>query len=124
MISFDELKDKAKWVREETLKLHERAPETRIASSLSDVEIFVVLYYGDILKYDSRGCKFENRDRFITSKGHGSVSLYPILADLNFFDKEKLHSIGKQNSFLSAIPDTSILVAAGVFIVTPLGGTK
>ena len=43
------LSDKVKWAREETLKIHKNAPETRIASSLSPIEIFVSLFYGDLL---------------------------------------------------------------------------
>ena len=50
----DLLREKAIWVRKETLKIHKIAPETRIASSLSAVEIFVVLYYGKILKFDAK----------------------------------------------------------------------
>lgn len=45
MMSLEALRQKARWVRAETLKLHKLAPGTRIASSLSDVEILVVLYY-------------------------------------------------------------------------------
>ena len=37
------LKTKAGSIRRETLKLHKTAPETRLASSLSPIEIFVVL---------------------------------------------------------------------------------
>ena len=33
---------------------------------------------------------WEGRDRFIVSKGHGDISLYPILADLGFFDRRCL----------------------------------
>ena len=106
--SFEILREKAQWVRKETLKLHIRAPETRIASSLSDVEIFVVLYYGGILNYDPRDVRAEDRDRLIISKGHGAVSLYPILADLDFFDKKELDKIGTEDSFLGVIPDASI----------------
>jgi len=108
MNSFDTLRDKSKWVRKETLKLHKRAPESRLASSLSPVEIFVVLYYGGILSYDPQNVQWEERDRLIISKGHGAVSLYPILADLNFFDKEELTKISTEDSFLGVIPDTSI----------------
>ena len=108
MISFESLKKKVQWVRRETLKLHKYAPESRIASCLSDIEIFVVLYYGGILSYDPQNLECEHRDRFIISKGHGAVSLYPILADLNFFDKKELRKIGKEDSFLCAIPDTAI----------------
>lgn len=108
MKSFKMLKEKARWVRTETLKLHKRAPETRLASSLSDIEIFVVLYYGGILSYDPKNLKWEDRDRLIVSKGHGAVSLYPILADLNFFGKEELEKIAREDSFLAVIPDTMV----------------
>jgi transketolase len=101
----EHLGQKARWVRRETLKLHRIAPETRIASSLSDVEIFVALYYGRILNYDPCDPRCEGRDRFIVSKGHGGVSLYPILADLGFFDAEELARAGRADSFLGAIPD-------------------
>ena len=102
------LKEKALWVRKETLKIHKIAPETRIASSLSDVEIFVALYYGGILKFDPNNTNWEHRDRFVVSKGHGAISLYPILADLGFFDKENLENVCRKGSFLGGIPDVVI----------------
>ncbi|MBN2591421.1 MAG: transketolase [Sedimentisphaerales bacterium] len=108
MISFEALEDKVQWAWKEMLKLHKYAPESRIASCLSDIEIFVVLYYGGLLNYDSQNTESEQRDRFIISKGHGAVSLYPILADLNYFDKSELKKIGKEDSFLCGIPDTSV----------------
>jgi len=104
----EHLKEKALWVRKETLKIHKIAPETRLASSLSDIEIFVALYYGDILKFDPKNIHWENRDRFIISKGHGAVSLYPILADLGYFDKEELGRVCDKDSFLGAISDPEI----------------
>ncbi|WP_321508692.1 hypothetical protein [uncultured Methanoregula sp.] len=58
------LRKKAVWVRQETLKIHKIAPETRKASSLSPVEIFVVLYYGNILKYNAKDIQWAGRDRF------------------------------------------------------------
>jgi transketolase len=102
------LKDKSRWVWKETLKIHQRAPETRVASSLSDVEIFVTLYYGGILKHDPKNEYCPNRDRFIISKGHGSISMYPILADLGFFDLDELEKVCQEGSFLGGIPDPVI----------------
>jgi transketolase len=102
------LKQKALWARKETLKIHKIAPETRIASSLSAVEIFVTLYYGKVITFDSTNLKWENRDRFIISKGHGAISFYPILADLGYFDREELHRVGHEGSFLGCIPDCII----------------
>ncbi len=104
----DLLKQKALWVRRETLNIHRIAPETRIASSLSAVEIFVVLYYGKFLNFDPRDTAWDGRDRFIISKGHGSVSLYPILADVGYFGKQELEKVCKEGSFLGGIPDPVI----------------
>lgn len=101
----DELRRKARWVRRETIRLHKLAPETRLASSLSDVEIFSALYYGGLLKFYPKNPRDERRDRFIVSKGHGGISLYPILADLGFFGREQLDNIGKPGYILCGIPD-------------------
>ncbi len=107
-VSLDFLEKKAGWVRKETLLLHALAPETRIASSLSCVEILVALYYGNIVKIHPKHLLAEDRDRIIISKGHGSISLYPILADLGYFSKSELKKICKPGSFLGGIPDCII----------------
>lgn len=102
------LKDKALWVRKETLNIHRIAQETRLASSLSAVEIFVALFYGGIINFDPKNPRWEGRDRFIISKGHGSISFYPILADLGYFDIQELKRVCKDGSFLGGIPDPII----------------
>ena len=104
----DSLRDKALWVRRETLKIHKIAPGIRLASSLSCVEILTVLYYGKVLNYDPQNIYCDERDRFIVSKAHGSVSFYPILADLGYFDMKELGIVGKPGSILGDIPDCSI----------------
>ena len=105
---FGYLKEKASWVRKETLKIHKIAPETRIASSLSAVEIFTTLFYGKVIQYDPTRTQWEERDRLIISKGHGAICFYPILADLGFFDREELQRVGQTGSFLGCIPDCII----------------
>ena len=95
-------------VRVKTIELHTKAPATRIASSLSSVEIFVALYYGGCLKYRALQPRWVHRDRLIISKGHGSICLYPILADLGFFPAEELLKAGEFGSFLGGIPDPDI----------------
>ena len=67
--------------RAETLRIHAAAPETRVASSLSAVEIYTWLFYGGLLRHNPANPRDPARDRLIVSKGHGSISLYPILAD-------------------------------------------
>jgi len=102
------LKEKSKFIRCETLRIHKLALETRVASSLSPIEIFVSLYYGDILHFNPKDSRDENRDRFIISKGHGSISMYPLLADVGFFDKKEIDSVCINGSFLGGIPDPII----------------
>lgn len=107
-IDLADLRHKANWVWHETVAIHRRAPETRLASSLSAVEIFVALYYGGIVRFDPKRPLAESRDRCIISKGHGSICMYPILADLGFFSLDELHRVCESGSFLGGIPDPVI----------------
>ncbi|MFH1684495.1 MAG: transketolase [Candidatus Margulisiibacteriota bacterium] len=100
--------DKADWVRRETLKIHAIAPETRVASSLSCIEVLTCLYYGKVLAFDPSDINWSERDRFIISKAHGSISLYPILADLGFIGREELSKVCQQEARLGCIPDMLI----------------
>lgn len=104
----DKLREQADWVREETLLIHKRAAETRVASSLSPVEIFTALYYGGVIQFNPQQPHWDGRDRVVISKGHGSLSMYPILADLGFFDESELEKVCTKGSFLGGIPDPII----------------
>ncbi len=103
-----DLERKCREVRRETLLIHRHAQETRIASSLSPVEILVALYYGGVVDFDPARPQWEGRDRFVVSKGHGSISFYPILADLGFFPREELARTSQAGSHLGGIPDCVI----------------
>ncbi|MCX7846446.1 MAG: transketolase [bacterium] len=107
-LSDEALRAKARWVWRETLRLHRRAPETRVASSLSCVEILCALMYGGILRFDPRNPRWEGRDRLVISKAHGSISFYPILADLGFVAVEELERIARPGGVLKVIPDPLI----------------
>lgn len=102
------LVEKADWVWRETLKIHQRSPETRVASSLSPIEIFVTLYYGGFLRQKPDEPLWPGRDRCIISKGHGSLCMYPILADLGYFPSSELERVCMAGSFLGGIPDPVI----------------
>lgn len=102
------LMEKTDWVWRETLKIHQRAPETRVASSLSPIELFVTLYYGGFLRQKPSDPLWQGRDRCIISKGHGSLCMYPILADLGYFAASELEKVCLAGSFLGGIPDPVI----------------
>ena len=59
-----DLTGRAKKVWLDTIRVHLSAPETRLASSVSAVEIFVSLFYGGVLSFDSGEPLAEDRDRF------------------------------------------------------------
>ena len=80
-----------------------------IASALSCIDIIVALYYGGVLKFDPQNPAWDDRDRFILSKGHGEIALYAILADCGFFPEEWLETrYRKGDCFLGGHPDKHI----------------
>ena len=107
-LDIEQMEKKARWIWEETMLLHKRCYETRVASSLSCVEILTALFYGDILTHNPISPLSEQRDRFVISKGHGSISFFPILADLGFVEMDELKKISENEGVFKAIPDTLI----------------
>lgn len=84
-----ELKIKACDIRADVVTLIHNAGCGHIGGDLSEVEALVALYYRHM------NCTPENRndparDRFVLSKGHAVETLYCILADKGYFDKEEL----------------------------------
>jgi transketolase len=79
------LREKAKLCRRETIRLVAIAKSGHYGSVFSSAEILAVLYY-HVLRIDPQHPAWPERDRFILSKGHVAVGLYPLLANLGFFD--------------------------------------
>jgi transketolase len=72
--------------------------------AMSSIEILRVLF-DDFLSFRATQPEWENRDRFILSKGHGCLSLYAILADKGFFSKKELLTFCSSNSPFGGHPD-------------------
>jgi len=87
---FKELEEKAREIRARTLDMCVRAGTGHVTSSFSCAEILVALYHGGVLRYDPSHPNWEERDRFILSKGQASPILYAVLADLGFFPMSNL----------------------------------
>ena len=97
------LNRKATQIRIDVLNMVYEAKTGHTGSSLSETDILTVLYY-DILKVDSKNPKWEDRDRFVLSKGHAVEALYCILADKGFFPKERLKTFCKFGTTLIGHP--------------------
>ncbi len=72
--------------------------------SLSVIDTLTYLYE-KIMKVDPQNPKWEDRDRFVLSKGHTAPALYAILAHKGFFPKEELQHLRKVNHMLQGHPD-------------------
>ena len=82
------LKNKAKEVRTEIIKMIYKAQSGHPGGSLSAADIVTVLYF-DILNIDVNYPQWEKRDRFILSKGHACPVWYVCLAKKGFFPEAK-----------------------------------
>ena len=74
------LRDRAQFIRLETIRLIEIAKVGHYSSVFSAAETFAALYY-DVMRL-SDDPKWPDRDRFLMGKGHAAVGLFPIFADL------------------------------------------
>ncbi len=81
------LKKKANKLRNLTLDMCVKAGTGHVTSSFSCAEILATLYHGNIMRYDKENPKWDERDRFILSKGQASPILYATLADAGFYPK-------------------------------------
>lgn len=93
----------AKEIRLKTYGMVEKAGGGHIAPALSIVEILTILYF-NIMNYDPQNPTWEERDRFILSKGHACASLYPVLAKVGFFPEDVLDTFCQPGSFLGGHP--------------------
>ena len=75
-----------------------------LASAFSLVEMMYVLYQKGILRYDPKNPDWEDRDRLILSKGHGSLALYVALQEAGFFEEELLYTFCQPDSILGGEP--------------------
>jgi transketolase len=88
-------------IRAESLKMVTRAKASHIGGALSMADLLAVLY-GNILRVRPTEPAWQDRDRFILSKGHSTCGLYAALALRGFFPLEELASYGQNGSRLMA----------------------
>lgn len=87
-----------------TLNLVDVAGSGHYGPAFSIVEILVALYYG-YLRVRPAEPDWPARDRVVLSKGHAVSALYPVLADLGFFDADVLRTFTRLGSALGDHPD-------------------
>lgn len=98
------LRDRARFIRLETIRLIEIAKVGHYSSVFSAAEIFAALYY-DVMAFRGGEPGWPDRDRFLMGKGHAAVGLFPILAEFGFIDRETLDGYTRLGNPLGDHPD-------------------
>lgn len=101
------LDERSRHLRRLIFRAIEKGGRGHIGPALSLVEIIRVLY-DDFVRHDPANPRWNQRDRFILSKGHGCLALYAVLADRGFFPVEALDRFCRFDSFLGGHPETVV----------------
>ncbi len=98
-----ELQKIAVEVRKNIIKGTHAAKAGHPGGSLSAADIFTYLYFEE-MNVDPRNPKWEDRDRFVLSKGHTVPGLYAVLGLREFFPIEDMITLRKLGSYLQGHP--------------------
>ncbi len=99
-----ELKQKANQLRRNIIEMtYQSERKIHVGPALSCIDILAALYF-KFMRIDPENPMWEDRDRFILSKGHAYAALYAALCERGFFDKKELKTVRHINSKLQGHP--------------------
>jgi transketolase len=98
------LKGKAKEIRKTALTMIHEAQSGHPGGSLSSSDIMAALYFNE-LNVRPEEPKWEDRDRFVLSKGHACPVIYSALALKGYFPYDVIYTLRKEGSILQGHPD-------------------
>ena len=93
--------------RADAITMIHQAGTGHTGGALSVLDILSVLYYG-VLRFRPTEPLWEERDRFLLSKGHSVEGYWALLADVGFFPKEELASFSQAGSRLIGHPNNKV----------------
>lgn len=104
----EEIREKCRLVRKYTMEMTvEVEGGVHFGPAYSIIEILGVLYFG-VMNINPENPRWEERDRFILSKGHGVASLYPTMSLAGYYPLDELKLYGAQDSHLGMHPSLDI----------------
>lgn len=107
MTDIKALERKATEIRKLLVEMIFEAGTGHTGSSLSNADILTVLYY-HVMKVDPKNPEWEDRDRYVQSKGHAVESYWAVLADKGFIEKEELKTFSQYGSRLIGHPNNKV----------------
>lgn len=103
-MTVDELSRIANRLRLDVVETVHAAGDGHPGSCMSIADIMSVLFF-DEMKLDPQNPRWNERDRFVLSKGHACPILYAALARKGYFPLEELKGLRSLDSFLQGHPD-------------------
>jgi len=101
----EKLRKITRQIRINTLRMLYEAGTGHLGSAMSTLELVTALYFGGVLKYNSKKPDWEDRDYFLLSNGHACPSFYAVLAHAGYFPLSKLkNSLFKLGTGLEGHP--------------------
>ncbi|MGR6837074.1 transketolase [Syntrophomonas erecta] len=100
----ENLQEKARSIRRDIIEMLGQAGSGHTGGSLSAADIVACLYFAE-MNIDPKRPDWEDRDRFILSKGHAAPVLYAALAEKGYFPREQLMTLRRLGSPLQGHPD-------------------
>ena len=100
MTNNNRLIEQARVTRNLILDMIFKANSPHIGCAFSIVDILTTLYFGNIMNIDPKNPDWENRDKFILSKGHACAALYATLALKGYFPLENLNGYGTDGTLI------------------------
>ncbi len=94
----------AKDIRKKIYQIAHLAGGGHMGASFSMADIVSVLYFDNVLKYNAQNPGWEDRDKFILSKGHACYALYAVLAKAGYYPEKELWNVGKPGSKFGGHP--------------------
>lgn len=91
-------------IRLDIMKMVYEAKDGHPGPAFSIADLITTLYFKE-MKIDPQNPRWEDRDRFILSKGHACPALYSALARKGYFSMDELHGLRKLGSMLQGHPD-------------------
>lgn len=98
------LEQKALKLRQKIAKVSYETGRGYLSTAYSSIEILLSLYCNGVLKYDIENPSWEERDRFILSKGHAGLALYMILAELGLISNQVFQNFSDSHSEFALHP--------------------
>lgn len=108
IFSIEVLEQKANEIRQDIIKMLEKAGSGHPGGSLGQADIFTALYF-NVMKHDPKNPDWDKRDILVQSNGHTCPVRYATMAHAGYFDRKELMTLRQYGTRLQGHPERTRL---------------